>query len=89
MKVTAGNGSSIERKTHMREAGADELGIDRGVMGERRSSCVLIVIKLLCKNMLELEAFNRRSELPKGGRIFQTLAEGRDRFADVACNGVR
>jgi hypothetical protein len=89
MKVTAGNSGSVEREAHVRKARADELRVDARVMRHGRANSVFVVIKLLREGVLNFEALDRCSKLPKRRRIFQMLTEGRDRFTNVTHDGSR
>ena len=70
MEIAARDSRGIEGKAHVGKAGADKLSIDSRVVRKRGAEQSFIIIKLVSKDMLELEAFNRCSKLPKGGRIF-------------------
>ena len=65
VEVTARDSRRVEREAHVGKAGADELGIDSRVMRKRRAKQSLIIIKLVSEYMLELEAFDCCSNLPK------------------------
>jgi hypothetical protein len=89
IEIAAGNGRCIERKAHVGEAGANKLCVHSRVVGKGGADKNVIVIKLVGECMLNFEALNSGSELPKGGGIFKTHTQGRDRVADVASNGGR
>ena len=65
MEIAARDSRGIERETHVRKAGANELSVDSRVMGEGRAEESFIIIKLVCKDMLELEALDCCSKCPK------------------------
>ena len=65
MEIAARDSRGIERETHVGKAGADELSVDSRVMREGRAKESLIIIELVRKNMLELEALDCCSKCPK------------------------
>ncbi len=52
MEVATRNGRSVEGKTHVGEAGANELSIDCRVMGKGRAKEYFIIIKLPSEDVL-------------------------------------
>ncbi len=89
IEIAAGDGRCIEGKAHVGEAGADKLCVYSRVVRKGGAKKNVVVIKLFSEFMLDLEALDSGSELPKGGGIFEAHAQGRDRVANVASNGGR
>ena len=89
IEIAAGNGRCIEGEAHVGEAGADKLCVYRGVVGKRGANKNFVIIKLFGEYVLNLEALDSGSELPKGLGIFKAHTQGRDGVADVAGNGGR
>ena len=66
----------------MREAGADELGVDCRIMRESGAGDKICVVKLFSELMLEFEALDIVSDSPKIRRIVKLVLEGRNGFAN-------
>jgi hypothetical protein len=65
VEVATRDSRRIEREAHVGKTGADKLGIDSRVMRKRGAEQSLIIIKLVSEDVLELEAFDCCSNLPK------------------------
>ena len=89
MEVASRDGGGVEWKAHVREAGPDELSINRRVVGKGRAEKSFVSIKLACENMLELKAFDCSSKVPKRRGVLESVVQGSDRVANIACNRVR
>jgi hypothetical protein len=86
IEITAGNGRCIEGEAHVGEAGADKLCVHSGVVRKRGANKNVVVIKLFGEDVLNLEALDSGSELPKRLGIFKAHTQRRDGVADVASN---
>ncbi len=65
VKVTSGNGRSVEGEAHVRQARANELSVDSRIVRQRGTERNVEVIKLLSKEVLEFESFDRRAKDPE------------------------
>ena len=65
VKVASGNGRSIEREAHVRQARADELCVDSRIVRQRRTKRNVVVIKLLGEEVLKFESLDGRAKDPE------------------------
>jgi hypothetical protein len=69
IEIAAGNCRCIEGKAHVGEARSDKLCIHRRVVGKGGANKNFVIIKLVGECVLNFEALDSGSELPKGRGI--------------------
>ena len=82
IEVHARNCRRIEGQVHVRQAGADELSIDSGVMREGRAKDEVSFIELISQVVLFFESFGVSANSPKLVRVVQSRLQAGNRYAN-------